>query len=159
MPRGRVKSCSLVVGALAPVVKSMSSMSTQLQAGQDRQAIARTLEEYTFAWFSGDAVALEGCLHPELTARLLQREPGNQDAGGIRTLARSQGIQATLGACTHPMERHSEITILDITGHSASARVVLADWAAHVHLSFTGKRWAIVNILWEWLSPGDRRTA
>ncbi len=159
MPRGRVKSTSLVVGTLAPTVTSDSPMITYQQADLDRQAIIQTLGAYTCAWFSGDADTMERCLHPNLTARLLQLAAESRDANGIQTLARSQGIQATLGACTRPMERRSEITILDITGHSASARVILGDWAAHVHLSFTGQQWAIVNILWEWLSPKARRSA
>jgi hypothetical protein len=144
---------------LTPVVKSDASISTYHQAELDRQAITRTLDAYTQAWFGGDAVAMERCLHPNLTARLLQLEPDSEDASAIQTLARSQGIQATLGACTHPMERRSEITVLGITGHSASARAILGDWAAYVHLSNTGEQWAIVNILWEWLSPRDRRSA
>lgn len=127
--------------------------------GLDRQAIVQTLKDYTSAWFSGDAAALERCLHPDLTTRVLQLEAVAAGGGAIRSLARSQGIQATLGACTHPLERRSEILILDITGRSASARAILGDWAAHVHLSFTGERWAIVNILWEWYSPRERRTA
>jgi hypothetical protein len=159
MPRGRTKSSQLVVGALAPMATGVSTMSVSHQTDQDRRAIIRTLEEYTRAWFGGDAAAMERCLHPDLTARLLQLEPEGKNAGGIRMLARSQGIQATLGACTHPMERRSEITVLDISGHSASARALLGDWAAYVHLSFTGQRWAIVNVLWEWLSSKDRRSA
>ena len=159
MPRGRIKKYPLVVGTLTPMVKRISAMDVERKADQDRLSIISTLEEYIRAWFGGDATAMERCLHPDLTARLLQLESETKDASGIRTLARSQGIQAMLGTCTHPMERHSEITILDIAGHSASARAILGDWAAYVHLSFTGERWAIVNILWEWLSPRDCRTA
>jgi hypothetical protein len=159
MPRGRIKSSSLVVGTLTQMVKSGSSLNADQKVDQDRRAIIRTLEDYIQAWFSGDALAMERCLHPDLTARLLQLESGTQDAQGIRTLARSQGIQATLGACTHPLERRSEITILDVAGHSASARITLADWAAYVHLSYTGETWAIVNVLWEWLSSRGRWSA
>ena len=153
MPRGRIKPSSLVVGALAPGAKGTAAMHAPPRIDQQRQAIVEALEGYARAWFSGDAAAMERCLHPDLTARLLQSERGAGDPDGIRTLARSQGIQASLGACTHPMARNSEIAILDIKGHSASARVILGDWAAYVHLSCTGARWAIVNVLWEWLPP------
>ena len=78
MPRGRIKSSQLVVGALAPTVQGASTMSVSYQADQDCRAIIRTLEEYSHAWFSGDAAAMERCLHPDLTARLLQLEPEEQ---------------------------------------------------------------------------------
>jgi hypothetical protein len=159
MPRGRIKASPLVVGTLAPMVRSDSSIHTYQQADLDRQSISRTLDAYILAWFSGDAAAMEQCLHPDLTAHVLQLEGDSQAARSIQTLARNQGIQATLGACTHPMERNSDVSILDITGHSASARAIIGDWVAHVHLSFTGEQWAIVNILWEWLSPKVRRSA
>jgi hypothetical protein len=159
MPRGRIKASPLVVGTLAPMFRSDSSIHTYQQADLDRQSISRTLEAYIHAWFRGDAAAMEQCLHPELTARLLQLEGDSQAVHSIQALARDQGIQAALGACTHPLERNSEISILDITGHSASARAIIGDWVAHVHLSYTGEQWAIVNILWEWLSPKVRRSA
>jgi len=152
MPRGRAKSSTLVVGTLA----SQFQNAIAANAEQDRLAIVATLEDYSRAWFRGDAEAMERCLHPDLTARLLQLGPAPQAALEVQTLPRSQGIQAALGACTHPLERHSEVTILDMAGHSASARILLGDWAAYFHLSFTGQRWAIVNVLWEWLS---RRSA
>jgi hypothetical protein len=122
-------------------------------------SITKTLEDYIHAWFTGDAGAMEGCLHPDLTARVLQLSPGSGTSAEIQAFSRSQGIQASLGACTHPMARHQEIVVLDVSGHSASARAILGDWVAYVHLSFTGERWAIVNLLWEWRVPGDRRSA
>jgi hypothetical protein len=159
MPRGRIKSSPLVVGVLSPWAKDTSSTHSLPQAQPDRESLTRTLEDYIHAWFRGDVEAMERCLHPDLTARLLQLGPDSGDASRISLLARTQGIQASLGACTHPMARDREITILDVSGHSASARAILGDWVAYVHLSFTGERWVIVNVLWEWLSPRDRRSA
>lgn len=159
MPRGRIKSSKLVVGTLSPIFQNPLAMNADHKAELDRRAIAATLEEYSRAWFCGDAEAMERCFHPELTARLLQQGLESRPDLAIQTLPRSQGIQATLGPCTHPLERRSEVTILDVAGHSASARTLLGDWAAYVHLSFTGQRWAIVNVLWEWLSPRERRSA
>jgi hypothetical protein len=159
MPRGRIKSSKLIVGTLSPISQNPAAVSADQKAERDRQAITTTLKDYSRAWFYGDAEAMERCFHPELTARLLQQGRDSRPEPGIQTLPRSQGIQATLGTCTHPLERRSEVTILDVAGHSASARVLLGDWAAYIHLSFTGQRWAIVNVLWEWLSPRDRRSA
>jgi hypothetical protein len=159
MPRGRIKPSSLVVGSLTRMNKSLSPRNNIHPPDPNHQAIVKTLNDYTSAWFRGDSAAMEVCLHPDVTARLLQLASESEQVGGIRILPRTQGIQATLGACTHPMERRREIAILDASAHSASARVILGDWAAYVHLSYTRDRWAIVNVLWEWLSPGDRRSA
>jgi hypothetical protein len=140
-------------------VKDVPSPDALHQTESDREAVTRTVEAYADAWFMGDAEAMEHCLHPDLTARLVHLDQESEEAAGLRALARGQGIQASLGACTHPMTREREISILDISGHSASVRAQLGDWVAYMHLSFTGERWAIVNVLWEWLSPRNRRSA
>lgn len=158
MPRGRIKSSPLIAGTLAPSLRRPSS-STPHTIDADRQSIIRTLETYIQAWFQGDATAMEQCLHPEMTARLLQAEPQADEVLGVQAFHRAQGIQALLGAQTHPLSRRSTVTVLDISGHSASARADLGDWVAYMHLAYTGERWAIVNVLWEWMTPRDRRSA
>jgi hypothetical protein len=134
-------------------------MSVPHSIDADRESIIRTLDTYILAWFQGDAAAMEQCLHPEMTARLLQAEPAGDESLGVQAFHRSQGIQALLGAQTHPLSRRSTVTVLDISGHSASARADLGDWVAYMHLAHTGERWAIVNVLWEWMTPRDRRSA
>lgn len=158
MPRGRMKSSPLITGSLAPTLR-MPSANTAHSVDADRQAIIRTLEAYIQAWFQGDAAAMEQCLHPGMTARLLQAEPEADAVLGVQAFRRSQGIQAVLGSHTHPLSRQSTITVLDVSGHSASARADLGGWVAYVHLADTGERWAIVNVLWEWMTPRDRRSA
>ena len=159
MPRGRVKSSPVITGSLASSLSHLAFTHSHHTPEADRALIERTLETYIEAWFKGDAAAMERCLHPELTARLLQAESPVSEAQGIHAFPRSQGIQAILGTCTHPLSRQSTITVLDISGHSASARADLGDWVAYMHLAFTGDRWAIVNVLWEWRTSRDRRSA
>jgi hypothetical protein len=159
MPRGRVKSSPLITGTLASSVRSVSTGNRQHSLDLDREWVVSTLETYIQAWFKGDAEGMDRCLHPELTARLLQAQPNSDENPGVQAFHRSQGIQAILGACTHPLARHCTFTVLDIQGHSASARADLGDWVAFVHLAFTGERWAIVNVLWDWTVPRERRSA
>jgi len=158
MPRGRTKASSLVVGSLGPGRQDGTAPHPPPGDESQRRAIIGTLEDYARAWYSGDAVAMERCFHPDLAGSLLQS--GSEAEGGVaRVPARGQGIQSALGPCTHPAARVLEATVLDLRGHSASARILLRDWAAYVHLVSTGDRWAIVNVLWEWLSPKGRRSA
>lgn len=159
MPRGRVKSSPLIAGSLTSSSQRMPSLNAPHSIDTDRESIIHTLDAYIQAWFQGDAAAMEQCLHPELTARLLQAEPEGTESLGVQAFHRSQGIQALLGAQTHPLSRRSLVTVLDISGHSASARADLGDWVAYMHLAYTGERWAIVNVLWEWMTPRDRRSA
>lgn len=158
MPRGRTRASSLVVGSLGPGVPARSAEHPPPGDEVQRQAIIETIESYVHAWFSGDAEAMERCFHPDLRGSLLE---SGQETGGrvVRVPACGQEIQAALGPYTHPAARILETTVLDIRGRSASARIVLRDWAAYIHLAFTGDRWAIVNVLWEWLFPKGRRSA
>ncbi len=152
MPRGKCKASPLVVGTLSGAVQGCVQEGQFPPKAQDRAAIASTMDAYFQAWFEGDTVTMERCLHPDLTARLFQTGEGSGFGGRITTLPRPEGIQASLGPCVPPGRRQCGVSVLDVSRHSASARAVLGDWVAYVHLSFTRGRWAIVNVMWEWIS-------
>lgn len=160
MPRGRIKSSPMVVGVLTPPAKSIPSIPSLRHVEQDRDAIIRTLDDFIRAWAAGDAEGMAGCFHPDRTARLVQLLPNSDGHEGLRTLSRSEGIQVSLDAGIHQTPRHHRaITVLDLAEQSASVRAELDDRVAYAHLSFTGERWAIVNLMWDWVSSKSRRSA
>jgi hypothetical protein len=63
------------------------------------------------------------------------------------------GVRAGGGTRTPANERKSEVKILDVFGNAASARIDAGAWIDYLHLSKTGDRWQIVNVLWELRTP------
>jgi hypothetical protein len=48
-----------------------------------------------------------------------------------------------------PEKQQKDITVLDIFGNAASAKVVASGWIDYMHLARWNGRWVIVNVLWE----------
>jgi hypothetical protein len=60
-----------------------------------------------------------------------------------------QGTRSGYGRETPAEAQQKDVTILDVFGNAASAKVVAADWIDYLHLGKVGDRWVIVNVLWE----------
>jgi hypothetical protein len=127
-----------------------------LRSPADLEGIVQSVHAFAEAWFEGDQVALERCLHPDLIARVLE---ARQKAGAPPRLGRASRLLEQLGAPAHfgtrtdPGQRRQEVTVLDARGHAASVRASLGDWVAYIHLVAFNGRWAVVNVLWEWAKP------
>ena len=44
---------------------------------------------------------------------------------------------------------NKDVTVLDIFGNAASAKIIASDWIDYLHLAKWNGRWVIVNVLWE----------
>jgi hypothetical protein len=54
-----------------------------------------------------------------------------------------------------PKERQQrDVTVLDVFGNAASAKIIASDWIDYLHLAKWRGRWVIVNVLWE-LKPKE----
>jgi hypothetical protein len=96
-------------------------------------------------------------LHPELAKRIVRTDPatGQSRLGqqGARTLI--QDTRDGGGRDTPAASRRSDVTILDVHGGAASAKIVASEWVDYLHLARWNGRWVIVNVLWE-LTPKSR---
>ena len=150
MPRGTLKSSLLYTGRVGLQSPRAFRRSTDLEG------IVQGVKAFAEAWFQGDPAALEGCLHPDLIARVL--EAGAKGSvpprlGRAAGLMDHLGTPARLGLHTDPGSRRQEVSVLDVRGHAASAKAILGDWVAYFHLVAFHGRWAVVNVLWEWAKP------
>ena len=81
------------------------------------------------------------------------RSGGEEGAGGdpAKVVRSVVGLQAHFGAKSQRPMAGVEVRVLDVRSHSASAVAVLGGWVLHVHLARAGRRWSIVNAMWELL--------
>lgn len=120
------------------------------QSAADSAGVRTAALDYIEGWWSGDAVRMERALHPDLAKRILQVRPDTPPRLSSMTAAQLvSGTRAGGGKQVPVAERRSEVTILDIFGNAASARVDAGVWIDYLHLSRVGERWQIVNVLWE----------
>lgn len=59
------------------------------------------------------------------------------------------GTEAGGGKNTPPDRVRKEVTVLDVYGNAASAKIIATDWVDYLHLVNWNGEWRIINVLWE----------
>jgi hypothetical protein len=143
MPRGVEIARPILVGRVAvpPGLPEAEGVRTS--------AIEAVVDDFAKAWFEGDAQGLAQSLHPGYAGHLV-KAVGEPMAPSMESVTRVLGVQASLGPLTPPHRRRREVKVLDLRQGAASILAILGDWMAYLHLTRSGDRWAIVNVLWSW---------
>lgn len=134
----------LAVGAAVMVLASNEALA---QSREDSVAARAVVRDYLVAWYDGDAALMEQVLHPELAKRNVSTDAnGRTRFGQMGAMAMVRG---TRGRTKQPADqRPIEVTLFDLQGTAASAKVVSWDFIDYVHLAKADGRWVIVNDLW-----------
>ena len=132
-----------LVAAAAPVAHA--------QTAAESAAIRTTALDYAEGWYAGDGDRMGRALHPELVKRILV-----SDTATGRSFVQTMGASALVNGTRHgygkgtPADRQQkDVTVLDVFGNAAIAKVVMADWIDYLQLVRVEGRWLIVNVLWE----------
>ena len=145
--------CALgLLAAAAPTARA--------QTAAESAAIRATALDYAEGWYAGDGERMGRALHPELVKRILV-----SDTATGRSFVQTMGASALVNGTRHgygkdtPADRQQkDVTVLDVFGNAAIAKVVMADWIDYLQLVRVDRRWLIVNVLWE-RKPGPKGSA
>jgi hypothetical protein len=144
---------ALVIGLLVPGAGAARAQ-TPVDSASDSAAIRQAALDYIEGWYGGDAARMERALHPELAKRIVRADSTGGD--WISSMGASQlvaGSRAGFGREVPPAERKTLVTILDVFGNTASAKIDAGPWIDYLHLARVNGSWVIVNVLWE-MVPG-----
>jgi len=123
-------------------------------APSDAAAVTRTVEDYFLGWYDGDADRMRRALHPDLAKRSFIEQNGKPAM--LRGVTAAQMVTWTAdgqGRTDDEGGRRLAITVDEIHGPIASARVDSALYREYVHLVLTPDGWRIANTLWTWTDP------
>jgi hypothetical protein len=130
--------------------------SLQAQSAADSSGIRAAALDYIDGYYAGDGARMERSLHPELAKRIVRvNERGRSQLGQMSAMSLILGTRDGGGRDTPVAERRNDVTIFDIYGNSASAKIYASGWVDYLHLAKWNGRWVIVNVLWE-LHPAPR---
>jgi hypothetical protein len=116
----------------------------------DAEAIKQTALDYIEGWYDGDAARMERALHPELAKRIVQVDQrGRSNFGHMGAMRLVQLTRVSDGKNIPKEKQQKDVTVLDIFGNAASAKIIAADWIDYLHLAKWNGKWVIVNVLWE----------
>lgn len=140
---------AVAVGLLA-LGPGPARAQTAAPSAADSEAIRQAALDYIEGYYEGDAARMERALHPELAKRIVRADStGTQ---WISSMGASQLIAGTRGGYGREIpaeQRRTEVTVLDVFGNSASAKIDAGLWIDYLHLARIDGRWVIVNVLWE----------
>jgi hypothetical protein len=119
-------------------------------ANSDAEQIRQTALDYIEGWYEADAARMERALHPELAKRIVNTDERGRSIFNHMGAMRLVQLTRVSNGKNIPKERQQkDVTVLDIFGNAASAKVVAADWIDYMHLARWNGRWVIINVLWE----------
>lgn len=110
----------------------------------DSSAVRATVTNYIEAYYNGDAARMEQTLHPHY---LKQKIHGNIP---VREQTGADLVQAARsGEGTHltQAQRGEQITVLDVAGNIASAKLVTPGWTDYMTLTRIGGEWKILSVV------------
>lgn len=136
--------CALAALGLAPLAPARA------QTADDTAGIRAAALDYIDGYYAADAARMERALHPDLAKRIVRtNDQGRSSLGQMSAMALVQGTRSGGGRDTPAAERHNQVTIFDIYGGAASAKIYASGWVDYLHLAKWNGRWVIVNVLWE----------
>lgn len=138
------------------VVLFASVVHVQAQSKSDADLIKQAALDYIEGWYEGDAARMERALHPDVAKRIVRVDQrGRYSLGQLSAMGLVQATRENGGKDIPKEKQQKDVTVLDIFGNTASAKIVASSWIDYLHLAKWHGRWVIVNVLWE-LKPAQQ---
>ena len=145
----------LALGLALSTILFLIYFSTPTQAEKttgDEAAIRATVTDYIEGYFNSDAVRMEKAIHPHYLKHTISRRDGDlkmTEHTGLEMIqgVRAQGTLLRNGKPLSEADRKQQITVLDVQGDIASAKLVTARWADYLTLAKWNGQWKIVSVV------------
>ncbi|HEX5432680.1 MAG TPA: nuclear transport factor 2 family protein [Candidatus Angelobacter sp.] len=108
-------------------------------------AIRATVNDYIQAYYTADAARMERSLHPQYLKHTISGTEGNLRMTEKTGLQMVEDIRSG-----HPVpeaRRQEQITVLDVNGDIASAKLVTPGWTDYLTLAKWNGQWKIVSVV------------
>jgi hypothetical protein len=110
----------------------------------DSSAVRTTVTDYIEAYYTGDAHRMQQTLHPHYLKHMIHGSIPMREKTGADMVkeVRSQG-PADLPAA----QKTEQVSVLDIAGNIASAKLVTPGWTDYLTLSKVDGQWKILSVV------------
>lgn len=131
------------------MIAILAVFPAQAQNADDCASIRQAALDYIEGWYTGDAERMERAVHPALAKRIVRTQNGVSQLGHQGADILIGNTRLGSGSDTPEARRLKEVSILDINGNAASAKIDASDWVDYLHLVRWNGSWKIINVLWE----------
>lgn len=142
----------------------MTALQASGQSREDSLAIKKAAQDYVIGWATGDINRIQTAVSPELSKRrvavngeLVFIQDMSRSLLCASALANSKGVR--MPDKTPGKELVQQVKILDIDGTNASVKTWNEKYGFfdYLHLSSSGGKWMIINVLWDMEIPPARQ--
>jgi hypothetical protein len=119
--------------------------AAQQQKTSDKAAVRATITDYIEGYYTGDATRMEKSLHPHYLKHTISGFDGRLRMTEKTGLQMVQDVRSA--EPTNLPNKKEQITVLDIAGDVASAKLVTAHWVDYITLSKWNGDWKIVSVV------------
>src|SRR5579872_716665 len=113
-------------------------------SADDASAVRATVTNYIEGYYNGDARRMEQTLHPHYLKHIIHGDIPVRDWTGLQMV---QDVRANNGAEIPPGQRTEQVTVLDVAGTIASAKLVTPGWVDYMTLSKVDGQWKILSVV------------
>ncbi len=137
----------LVLGfslSLLLLLKTSTNAQDNKAASDDSSAVRATVTNYIEAYYTGDAHRMEQTLHPHYLKHMIHGTIPMREKTGVEMVREVR----THGPAEIPQaQRTEQVSVLDVAGDIASAKLVTPGWVDYVTLSKTNGEWKILSVV------------
>jgi hypothetical protein len=132
----------LIVTTLA-----MSATAQTSRVQDDRAAVREIVNDYIQAYFTGDSARMERAVHPAYLKHSIASTGPAMRMREWTGLEMVEDIRSVGAPQLSTAEHSTEITVLDLQGDTAAAKLVTAHWTDYMMLAKWHGQWKIVSVL------------
>ena len=110
----------------------------------DASAVRNAVTNYIEAYFTGDAQRMEQTLHPHFLKHVIHAAIPMREMTGAEMMkaVRGEGVPGLPAA-----SKTEHVTVLDVTGDIAAAKLVTPGWTDYMTLSKANGEWKILSVV------------
>jgi hypothetical protein len=113
-------------------------------SADDSAAIRSTVTNYIEGYYTGDAARMEKTLHPHYLKHIIHGDISMRERTGPQMM---KEVRAT-GVPDMPAPHKTEqVSVLDVSGAIASAKLVTPEWTDYITLNKVNGQWKILSVV------------
>jgi hypothetical protein len=124
------------------------NLSTNAQdnrtSGDDAPAVRAAVTNYIEAYYIGDAARMQQTLHPHYLKHKIHGDIPVREQTGPQLV---QDVRDGGGTHMPQAQRTEQVTVLDVAGNIASAKLVTPGWTDYMTLEKVNGEWKILSVV------------
>jgi hypothetical protein len=118
--------------------------SAQTNQPDDSSAVRATVTNYIEAYYTGDAQRMQQSLHPHYLKHMIHGDIPVREKTGSEMV---QEVRTHGPADLPAASKTEQVTVLDVAGSIASAKLVTPGWTDYMTLSKLNGQWKILSVV------------